>query len=58
MKRPVTRGAYDTTGFYIVFYLATNTNGTLGGFRHYLFSVIYATVFFAVRFVATFESLP
>ena len=40
-----------------VFYLATNTNGALGGFCHYLFSVIYATLFFAVRFVVTFESL-
>ena len=41
-----------------VLYLATNANGALVGFCHYLFSVIYATLFFAVRFVVTFESLP
>ena len=40
-----------------VFYLAMNTNGTLGGFLYHLFSVIYASLFFAVRFVVTFERL-
>ena len=40
-----------------VFYLAMNTNGTLGGFSYHLFSVIYASLFFAVRFVETFERL-
>ena len=40
-----------------VFYLAMNTNGTLGGFSYHLFSVIYASLFFAVRFVVTFERL-
>ena len=40
-----------------VFYLAMNTDGTLGGFHYHLFSVIYASLFFAVRFVVTFERL-
>ena len=40
-----------------VFYLATNTNGTLSGLFNHLFSVIYASLFFAVRFVETFERL-
>ena len=40
-----------------VFYLATNTNGTLRGLFYHLFSVIYASLFFAVRFVETFERL-
>ena len=40
-----------------VFYLATNTNGTLRGFFYHLFSVIYASLFFAVCFVETFERL-
>ena len=40
-----------------VFYLATNTNGTLRGLFYHLFSVMYASLFFAVRFVDTFERL-
>ena len=40
-----------------VFYLATNTNGTIRGLFYHLFSVIYASLFFAVRFVETFERL-
>ena len=40
-----------------VFYLATNTNGSLRGLLHHLFSVIYASLFFAVCFVETFERL-
>ena len=40
-----------------IFYLATNTNGTLRGFFYHLFSVIYASLIFAVCFVVTFESL-
>ena len=40
-----------------VFYLATNTNGKLGDFFYHLFSVIYASLFLAVRFVVTFERL-
>ena len=41
-----------------VFYLATNTNGTIiRGFFYHLFSVIYASLFFAVCFVETFERL-
>ena len=38
-----------------VFYLAMNSNGTLGGFFDHLFSIIYASLSFAVHFVATFE---
>ena len=33
-----------------IFYLAMNTNGTLGGFSYHLFSVIYASLFFVVTF--------
>ena len=41
-----------------VFYLATNTNGTIiRGLFYYLFSVIYTSLFFAVCFVETFERL-
>ena len=40
-----------------VFYLATNTNGSIRGSFYHLFSVIYASLFFAVRFVETFERL-
>ena len=40
-----------------VFYLVTNTNGTLRGLFYHLFSVIYASLFFAVHFVETFERL-
>ena len=40
-----------------VFYLATKTSGTLRGLFYHLFSVIYASLFFAVRFVETFERL-
>ena len=40
-----------------VFYLVTNTNGTLRGLFYHLFSVIYASLFFAVCFVETFERL-
>ena len=40
-----------------VFYVATNTNGTLRGLFYHLFSIIYASLFFAVRFVETFERL-
>ena len=40
-----------------VFYLATNTNGTLRGLFHHLVSVIYVSLFFAVCFVETFETL-
>ena len=40
-----------------VFYLATNTNGTIRGLFYHLFSVIYASLFFAVGFVETFERL-
>ena len=43
--------------FSMIFFLATNTNGTLGGFFHHLFGVIYASLFFAVHFVVTFERL-
>ena len=39
------------------FYLATNMNGTLRGLFYHLFSVIYISLFFAVRFVKTFERL-
>ena len=38
-----------------VFYLATNTNGALRGLLYHLFSVIYASLFFAVRFVETLK---
>ena len=41
-----------------VFYLATNMNGTLRGLFYHLFSVIYASLFFAVCFVETLERLP
>ena len=34
------------------------TNSTLGRFFYHLFSVIYGSLFFAVRFVVTFERLP
>ena len=40
-----------------VFYLATNTNGTLRGSFYHIFSIIYPSIFFAVRFVETFERL-
>ena len=41
-----------------VFYLATNTNGTIiRGLFYYLFCVIYTSLFFAVCFVETFERL-
>ena len=41
-----------------VFYLATNTNGTIiRGLFYYLFHVIYTSLFFAVCFVETFERL-
>ena len=41
-----------------VFYLATNTNGTIiRGLFYYLFRVIYISLFFAVCFVETFERL-
>ena len=40
-----------------VFYLATNTNGTIRGLFYHLFSVIYASLFFAVCFVETLERL-
>ena len=33
-----------------VFYLAKNTNCILGGYFYYLFSIIYASLFFAVTF--------
>ena len=39
------------------FYLATNTNNTLKGFFYHFFSIIYASLFFAVCFVVTFERL-
>ena len=39
------------------FYLATNMNGTLRGLFYHLFRVIYVSLFFAVRFVKTFERL-
>ena len=51
----------DTCKFYLqvksIFYLATNTNGTLGGFFHHLYSIIYAFLFNAVRFEVIFERL-
>ena len=40
-----------------VFYLAANTNDTLRGLFYHIFSVIYASLFFAVHFVETFERL-
>ena len=41
-----------------VFYLATNTNGTIiRGLFYHLFHVIYTSLFFAVCFVETFERL-
>ena len=41
-----------------VFYLVTNTNGTIiRGLFCYLFRVIYTSPFFAVCFVETFERL-
>ena len=41
-----------------VFYLATNTNGTIiRGLFYYLFRVIYTSLFFAVCFVETLERL-
>ena len=40
-----------------VFYLATNTNGTLRGLFYHLFSIIQVSLFFAVCFVETFERL-
>ena len=43
--------------FVPFFYLTTNMKGTLGGFFYHLFSVIYTFLFFAVRFVVTFERL-
>ena len=40
-----------------VFYLATNTNGSIRGLFYHLFSVIYASLFFAVCFLETLERL-
>ena len=40
-----------------VFYLATNTNGSIRGSFYHLFSVIYASLFFAVCFLETLERL-
>ena len=40
-----------------VFYLATNTNGTIRGLFYQLFSIIYASLFFAVCFLETLERL-
>ena len=40
-----------------VFYLATNTNGTIKGLFYHLFSVICSSLFFAVCFVETLERL-
>ena len=40
-----------------VFYLATNTNGSIRGLFYHLFSVIYASQFFAVCFLETLERL-
>ena len=40
-----------------VFYLARNTNGSIRGLFYHLFSIIYTSLFFAVRFVETFERL-
>ena len=40
-----------------VFYLATNRNGTLRGLFYHILSVIYASIFSAVRFVETSERL-
>ena len=41
-----------------VFYLVTNTNGTIiRGLFYYFFRVIYTSLFFAVCFVETFERL-
>ena len=40
-----------------VFYYATNTNGIPRGLLYHLFGVIYASLFFAVCFVETFERL-
>jgi len=40
-----------------VFYLVMSSNGTLPGLFYHLFSIIYASLFFAVHFVVTFERL-
>ena len=40
-----------------VFYLATNTNGTIRGLFYHLFSITYASLFFAVCFLETLERL-
>ena len=40
-----------------VFYIATNTNGSIRGSFYHLFSVIYASLFFAVCFLETLERL-
>ena len=40
-----------------VFYLATNTNGTLAVFFYHLFSVFCVSLFFALRFLITFKRL-
>ena len=40
-----------------VFYLATNTNGTIRGLFYHLFSIIYASLFFAVCSLETLERL-
>ena len=40
-----------------VFYLATNTNGTLAVFFYHLFSVFYVSLFFSLRFLITFKRL-
>ena len=41
----------------MIFFLPTKTNGTLEGFFYHLFSVIYTSLFYAVRFAVTFERL-
>ena len=40
-----------------VLYLAMSSNGTLQGFFYHLFSIIYASLFFVVYFLVTFERL-
>ena len=54
-KLHVTLVCYKLLQVSSIFYRATNTNGILGGFFYHLFSVIYASPFFAVCFVLTFE---
>ena len=43
--------------FASVFYLTTNTNGTIRGVFYHLFSVTYASLFFAVCFVELLKGL-